>query len=119
MDNQITIPVGEIKAGMALAQPLVNGFGRLLLPAETRIEEQHFGLFKIWGILFVSIHGKAQNSETLWQYLTPELLERGLKRLRQRVRWKPRSPIENDLFKTAVKMQAWKILSEEQLDNGR
>ncbi|GAB1430766.1 hypothetical protein MASR2M18_16000 [Ignavibacteria bacterium] len=119
MKNQSVIPIGEVRAGMALAQPLINGFGRLLLPAETKIEEQHLGLFKIWGILFVSIHGKAQNSEPLWQRLTPELLERGLKYLRKRVFWNPRGPIENDLFKAAIRMQAWKILREEQLDGGR
>lgn len=51
------------------------------------------------------------------EVVSPEILEQALRRLRKRALWKPRSPIENDLVKTAILAIAFKIHKEQEGNN--
>jgi hypothetical protein len=114
-----TVPVSQILVGMVVARPIVNSYGQTLLSTDTTIEEQHLKLFKIWGIDSVSIHQRNEEQDPAMQELTPHLLEQGLRRLRRHVQWNPRTPVEHNLFRTAVKVLAHAIIAEEQREHSR
>ncbi len=74
--------------------------------------EEHY--IELSDIQDAYIDNPSSNIGMSLQELTPELLELGLKRLRQKVLWMPRISIEKDLFKVAIKMQARNIAAEQQ-----
>lgn len=117
--EQLIIPVSEAMIGMVVANSIINSYGQTLLPDKSIIEEQHLKLFKIWGVDSVSIHRRDEAQDSSMQELTSSLLEQGLRRLRQHVKWNPRIPIEHNLFKTAIKILARAISIEEQRNSSR
>lgn len=51
------ISCDEIEQGMILAQPILNKFGQILLPANVELQKKHSQLLKTWGITSVTIKG--------------------------------------------------------------
>ena len=47
----------NVKLGMVLAQDVVDGRGRLLIPSGKALSERHIDALRMWGILYVEIEG--------------------------------------------------------------
>ena len=45
----------NIRAGMVLKDPAYNPDGQILLPAGETITKNHLEIFKMWGVVYVSI----------------------------------------------------------------
>lgn len=51
------VPTEELRADQELAADVVDGSGRLLLPAGTTLTDKHIRYFQMWGISEVEIAG--------------------------------------------------------------
>ena len=52
----------DIQEGMILAQPILNKFGQVLLPANVELQKKHSHLLKTWGITVVFIKNEESNA---------------------------------------------------------
>ena len=94
------IGIDEISGGMELAVPVKNKFGQILLSVDTKLEDKHKKLLKMWGVqsLYVKSDG---NSEEEIQYDEKTTLEAEAL-LQKRFLWKPRNAIEEELYQMAL-----------------
>lgn len=45
----------DLKEGMVLAEPILNNFGQLIIPINTKLHAKHLKLLKVWNLQGVMI----------------------------------------------------------------
>ncbi len=90
----------DIKEGMVLALPVKNKFGQMLMTADTRIEEKHKKIFKVWGIEVIYINEDDYEIED-FEYDEKDVSEAS-SMLNKRLQWTPKNFNEEDLYKMAL-----------------
>lgn len=94
-----TILCDDIEEGMILAQPILNKFGQVLLPANVSLQKKHSQLLKTWGINVVVIKN---NNNTNEEVETPEELKSIItEHLSTVFLWEPQLPFEKELYQLA------------------
>ncbi|MCX6155586.1 MAG: hypothetical protein NT007_15645 [Candidatus Kapabacteria bacterium] len=99
----------EIVNGDLLAEPLINSFGALLLPAGTPITERQIRMMKMWNIKSVSVVMDVENYDS---WLSDDVLTYAYRVFSERCPWTPESEIEADLFRMGVVHEARKVIDE-------
>lgn len=94
------ISVDEIQDGMIIAEPIVNRYGQVLLASGVVLSQQHATFLKTWNVRTIKVTAGAEEEET--SEISEEMRQQILESIAQRTSWKPRIPIEEDLFKVAV-----------------
>jgi len=94
------IPFNKIEVGMELTSDVVNKYNKVLINANTRIEQRHKFLLKTWGIKSVKVQFE-DNSET-GMIITEEQKAQALIELKKRMQWEPRNEIESELVEIAI-----------------
>jgi hypothetical protein len=88
----------EIEDGMILCHSLINKFGQILLPSGTNLNIKHIKLLKTWNIISISVkNGEEEEDLTI----SDEMRIIAENELSKRMKWKPRIPIEENLFEMA------------------
>lgn len=93
------VDVNGIEEGMVLAEPLVNKFGQTLMPAGAVLKNTHKRLLKTWQIRTVHVKTNNPGEE---DSIGDEALFEAERKLRSKMEWEPREPIEKNLFKAAA-----------------
>ncbi|MBN8574867.1 MAG: hypothetical protein J0M05_13210 [Candidatus Kapabacteria bacterium] len=102
------ISCDEIEQGMILAQPILNKFGQILLPANVELQKKHSQLLKTWGINSVSIKGvEGEDKEMEISEEMRALIEDTLK---LKILWQPTNSFEKELYQLAFLSEAKKRL---------
>ena len=96
----IQITIDRIKNGMILSERIVNKFGQMLLPAETKLEEKHKKLLKTWGVQSIHIKDDVIDSPE-WELEKKRSLK-AKEILAKRMNWEPRNIIEESIQETAL-----------------
>jgi len=94
-----TIKILEIEKGMELAEPVKNLYGQTLLAAGSTLTEEHFKIFKTWGIESVTINSEEEKPTI---DLTTNLDFETMAILKKRINWNPINEHEADLYNLAV-----------------
>ena len=100
------VPIIDINEGMILSEPILNNYGQILIPAGTKLGENHKKILKIWNIHTVSIKSDKDEMEV---EISKELEALAIERLSKRMHWKPRNVYEEDLFRMGI-IRAVKII---------
>lgn len=98
-----TIPVEMIEDGMILANPVLNQFSQVLIPAGTILTNFHKNILQRWDIGFVQV---TSEEDTLPNDIPQEVLMQFQNKLKERLLWTPELEIENDLFEAATNITA-------------
>ena len=89
------VPVDQLKAGMILAEPVMNKNRSKEegLSAGTKLSEYHLAAIKTWGISSVAIDE---------EIVGPEIKHEAFQRVKGRMHWVPSHPIEEEIYKVAL-----------------
>lgn len=98
-----TIPVEMIEDGMILANPVLNQFSQVLIPAGTSLTNFHKNILQRWDIGFVQV---TSEEDLLPNEIPQEILMQSQNKLQGKLLWTPELEIENDLFEAASKVIA-------------
>ncbi len=90
----------DIKEGMVLALPVKNKFGQMLMTADTRVEDKHKKIFKVWGIEVIYIKEDGNEVQD-FEYNEKDISE-ATTVLDKRLQWTPKNFNEEDLYKMAL-----------------
>ena len=93
------INIEDLEEEMALAEPIVNNFGQVLLPSGVIIKDSHKKILRTWNIRIVAIKGE---DDSLTDDFSDELKKLAMEKLEKRMLWQPRNNIEIDLINVAV-----------------
>lgn len=94
------ISVDDIQEGMINAEPIVNRYGQTLLAAGVVLTQQHATFLKTWNIRTIKVSAGAEEEEN--SEISEEMRQLVLEKIGKRTTWRPRIPIEEDLFRVAV-----------------
>jgi len=99
-----------ITAGMILEQPVLNKFGQTLLPSGIEFTEKKIEILKTWGVkaVWISVVEEEPQETNDEDKLKAALI------LRRRMAWKPRNPLEYELFSMAFETTLKSIKSSQQ-----
>ncbi|MDX9791766.1 MAG: hypothetical protein WCZ17_09215 [Candidatus Kapaibacterium sp.] len=90
-----------IKAGMELAEPILNCYGQTLLNSGVILNTKHIRILKTWNIYNVTV--KTEDNEQHDTNLpSDEIIQICRNSLVKKIDWIPELSIEEDLFNTAV-----------------
>lgn len=103
-----TINCDDIEEGMILAQPILNKFGQVLLPANVELQKKHSHLLKTWGISTVFIKNDDNANEEI--EISEELRALILEHLNTVILWEPQLPFEKEIYQLAFTNEAKKRL---------
>lgn len=95
-----SITLEEIKEDMILAEPVLNKFGNILLPAGTTLNSSHYRLLKIWNVSSLKIINDNDSEE--FENISEEQRSIAIKILNKKIRWKPRNEWEKDLIELGI-----------------
>lgn len=101
------IPIDKIETGMELAEPVVNNFGQIMVPAGFEIKDKHIRLIKTWNISGIMIKGENDGDDI---QISPQILESVKNRVEKRMSWKANNEIEKDLFNSVIRHLAIKAM---------
>ncbi len=101
--------IDDVDEGMQLAQPVINTFGQVLIPAGAVLKNNHITLLKTWSIESVKI--AVEESEE--QDIPEEIKELALDLIVKRLKWRPENDFEIDLIKLGLQQ-----ITEELLKSG-
>jgi hypothetical protein len=89
------ILVDKLKAGMILAEPLMNKdkSKKEGLSIGTRLSDAHLAAIKTWGISSVAVDEGIDG---------PEIKHEAFQRVKGRMHWVPSNPIEEEIYKVAL-----------------
>ena len=93
------IPVGNIKPGMLLAEPILNKQQREIFPTGTKLTQYHMTFFKNSGIQFVVID---QNVERPDSTPNSDMRALAIQHVDKRILWKPCNPLEEEIYRLAI-----------------
>jgi hypothetical protein len=102
------ISCDEIEQGMILAQPILNKFGQILLPANVELQKKHSQLLKTWGITTVTIKGGGDEDKEI--EISEEMRALIEDTLKQKILWQPMNSFEKELYQLAFLSEAKKRL---------
>lgn len=115
MKNSRIIPIEKIEDGMILADPILNQFSQVLIPAGTVLSDFHKKILMRWNIRFVNIY---TNDEDVEIEVEDEVIETATNYVLNKLLWNPSNEIENDIVYVASKHYAKKLkLLTEHKDN--
>lgn len=100
------IPIEKIEDGMILADPILNQFSQVLLPAGTVLSEFHKKILIRWNINYVNIYTTDNEIDI---EIEDELLDQVTKYILDKLLWTPSNDIENDIVYVASNHFATKI----------
>ena len=103
------IPVGNIKPGMLLAEPILNKHQREIFPIGTKLTEYHMTFFKNSGIQFVSID---HNVERVDSTPNSDMRALAIQHVDKRIRWKPCNPMEEEIYRLAIQRAEHSLLGK-------
>ncbi|HRK59924.1 MAG TPA: hypothetical protein PLI74_09795 [Candidatus Kapabacteria bacterium] len=102
------ISCDEIEQGMILAQPILNKFGQILLPANVELQKKHSQLLKTWGITSVTIKGEEGDDKEI--EISEEMRLLIEENLKNKILWQPINAYEKEVYQLAFLSEAKKIL---------
>ena len=102
-----TIHIKELKNGMILASSVMNKYGQVLLKKETEINEINKNILELWGVEYIKVIDEIDNGN---DYIDEELYLLAKAKLDAFLLWTPETELEVDLYNTAVKHIARKLL---------
>ncbi len=92
------IQIDDIQDGMELAEPVINKFGNVLLPAGAKLSSNHIKLLKTWKIFSLII--KTDDQDTV-EEISKEILEKAEAIMKDSISWEPINEFEKDLIELA------------------
>jgi len=93
------ISLNEIKEDMVLAEPIVNKFGNVLIPAGASLKLSHLQLLKIWNINSIKIIEELSDNLNI---ISDEQRELARDILKKKILWKARNEWEEDLIELGI-----------------
>jgi len=109
------IPIEKIEDGMILADPILNQFSQVLIPAGTVLSDFHKKFLMRWNISYINIYS---NEDDIDFEIEDELIEQATMYVLNKLLWTPSNEIENDIVYVASKHFAQKIkLSNQNQEN--
>lgn len=109
------ISIDNLQEGMVLAEPVINNFGQTLLNTGVCINAHHKKILKTWNIHNLHIQSESSDNNSSVEF-GQDILNFIESALSSRMKWKPDLKIENDLFKTAVIVNAQQLRNTNELD---
>ncbi len=94
------VNINTLEEGQKLAEPVINNFGQVLIPAGTEITGRHINLLKTWSIKSVII--KDEDSEENEFEMSEELKEAASVILANRLLWTPENQFEEEIYNVAL-----------------
>lgn len=98
----------DIQEGMILAQPILNKFGQVLLPANVELQKKHSHLLKTWGITVVFIKNEESTNQEI--EISEEMKLHIREHLNTIILWEPQLPFEKEIYQLAFTNEAKKRL---------
>ena len=88
---------------MVTEQPVINRFGQTVLGAGAVLTERHIEVFRSLGIAFIEVESEDGSGP-----LPVDDIHRtaAAHRLRERMAWEPRHPVEKEVFDLSVEVLA-------------
>lgn len=115
MKTNRIIPIEKIEDGMILADPILNQFSQVLIPAGTVLSDFHKKILVRWNIHFVNVYS---NDDDIDIEIEDEILQEATNYVLNKLLWTPTNNLENDIVYVASKHIAKKIkLSSENQEN--
>ena len=104
------IHIDNLAAGMVLKQSVFDRSGRMLLPEGATLEEKHFKIFRMWGVLEAEVTDEAEVEPAEPQpadQLDPALLAEALDEVKRLfVHNDPEHPAIRELMRICVERRA-------------
>lgn len=100
------IPIEKIEDGMILADPILNQFSQILIPAGTVLSDFHKKILIRWNINFVNIYSSEEDLEI---DIDDKVLQEATNYVLNKILWTPSNDLENDIVFVASKHIAKKI----------
>lgn len=98
--------IDELEQGLKIAEPVMNNFGQILIPAGVIVTDRHIKVLKTWRIPHVYISGNDSDEVEL----SDELLNLAEIQVRKRIKWFPENKFEEELIEVAKINKAMEIL---------
>lgn len=115
MKTNRIIPIEKIEDGMILADPILNQFSQVLIPAGTVLSDFHKKILVRWNINFVNVYSSDDDADL---EIEDEILQEATSYILNKLLWTPTNDLENDIVFVASKHIAKKIkLSSENQEN--
>ncbi len=115
MKTNRIIPIEKIEDGMVLADPILNQFSQVLIPAGTVLSDFHKKILVRWNINFVNVYSSDDDADL---EIEDEILQEATSYILNKLLWTPTNDLENDIVFVASKHIAKKIkLSSENQEN--
>ncbi len=115
MKTNRIIPIEKIEDGMILADPILNQFSQILIPAGTVLSDFHKKILVRWNISFVNIYS---NEDDVDIEIDDDIILEATNYILNKLLWTPSNEFENDMVFVASKHIAKKIkLSSENQEN--
>lgn len=115
MNTNRIIPIEKIEDGMILADPILNQFSQVLIPAGTVLSDFHKKILIRWNINFVNVYFNDDDPDI---EIEDEILNEATNYVLNKLLWTPTNNLENDIVYVASKHIAKKIkLSSENQEN--
>ncbi len=103
------ISIDDIQNGMVSAEPIVNRYGQIILAAGTSLTSRHSSMLRAWNVRTVKIVGGDEVADI---GVSDEIKQLALDKIKKRLTWSPRLPIEEDLLAISIKHIALSILNK-------
>lgn len=100
------IPIEKVEDGMILADPILNQFSQILIPAGTVLSDFHKKILIRWNIRYVNIY---VNDEFEDEEIDDEIIRNATQKTLDKLLWTPENEIEDDLVHIAAKHLAKKM----------
>lgn len=94
--------ISEIQSGMALAEPVTNFQGVMLLPKGTVLSDRHLNLLKSWGITGANIEGIERDEKSKLAELNEWDRWAIEEKIKQKFPYEQLDPLNNELKRVAV-----------------
>lgn len=107
------IPIEKIEDGMILANPILNQFSQILIPAGTVLSDFHKKILMRWNISFVNIYSSEDDFDI---EIDDHILKEATNYILNKILWTPSNDLENDIVFVASKHigKKMKLSSENQ-----
>jgi hypothetical protein len=97
---KLTVPTKDLRPGMELGEPVLNRLGQIIMSKGSTISPSHITTLKKWAILSVVVEkGKTETGDS---FLDDDVHQQALARIKRRLSWDPRNPLEEEIISLAV-----------------
>ena len=94
------IGLAHIEEGSVLAEPVINTYGQVLLPAGLTLEQKHVRVLKTWNVAEILV--REPEADSAVPVVTDTVRALAEERLSHRLTWKPRNANEQDFVAMGV-----------------